>query len=350
MKDVKIHISVGSMINVVLVLVGFYLLYILRDVVMLLVASVIIAAAVEPATRWFLRFKIPRLPAVIIVYLIGLSALAGMFYFFVPPLVKQIVSFIQSIPLYIDQINILNPGTQQAIFGQLTQSMSLDDLLGRVQGVAQNVTGGLLQALSSIFGGILSFVLVLVISFYLSAQDRGVENFLKLVSPIKSQKYVISLWSRAQVKIGHWLQGQLLLGLIIGVLVYIGLLIIGVPNPLLLAVIAGLFELIPVFGPILAAIPAVLIGLTIDPTVALLVIGLYVIVQQFENYLIQPMVVQKVVGISPLIAIIALIVGAQLAGLLGIILSIPIAAIVMEFVSDIQKEKHVEKMQANSQD
>lgn len=342
MNDIRVHVATGTIIKIVLILIAFYLLYILRDVVMLLIASVVIAAAVEPAAEWFIRHKIPRLPAVIIVYIAGLLALAGVFYFFIPPLISQVITFIQSIPTYVSQIDILNEGTHEALFGQLTSGVSLKNLLSQIQTIASGISGGVFQALSTIFGGILSFILVLVISFYLAAQDRGIENFLKLVSPGKSQKYVISLWTRAQTKIGLWLQGQLLLGLIIGVLVYLGLTVIGVPNALLLAVIAGLFELIPIFGPILAAIPAVLIGLTVSPTVALLVVGLYVIVQQFENYLIQPMVVQKVVGISPLIAIIALIVGAQLAGLLGVILSVPIAAVVMEFVGDVAKERNTE--------
>jgi predicted PurR-regulated permease PerM len=133
----------------------------------------------------------------------------------------------------------------------------------------------------------------------------------------------------------------LLLGIVVGVLVYLGLMILGVQNALILAVIAGFLEIIPVFGPILSAIPAILFGFTGGGiTMGLLVLGLFVIVQQFENHLIYPLVVRKVVGVSPIIVILALIIGAKLAGFLGVLLSVPITSVFMELVDDVQKDKH----------
>ena len=141
------------------------------------------------------------------------------------------------------------------------------------------------------------------------------------------------------MKIGKWMQGQLLLGVLIGVLVYLGLTILGVPYALLLAVLAALFELIPLFGPILASIPAIALGFLQSFSLGFMVVGLYVIIQQFENHLIYPLVVRKVVGVSPILVIISLIVGAKLAGFLGLILAVPIAAAIVEFTDDIQKDK-----------
>ena len=117
-------------------------------------------------------------------------------------------------------------------------------------------------------------------------------------------------------------------------------MILGVKYALLLAILAAVTELIPLFGPILAAIPAILIGfLDGGTTLGLMVLGLYVIIQQFENHLIYPLVVKKVVGVPPLMVIIALLIGAQLAGFLGIIIAVPVAAALMEFVNDIEKDK-----------
>jgi predicted PurR-regulated permease PerM len=193
---------------------------------------------------------------------------------------------------------------------------------------------------STVFGGALSFVLIVVISFYLSVQEDGVRDFLKIITPVKSQKYVTDLWRRSQLKIGYWMQGQLLLAVLIGVLVYLGLVVLGVKHALLLAVMAAAFELIPVFGPILAAIPAIVVS-SVDGgvTAGLLVTGLYLIIQQFENHLIYPVVVKKIVGISPIVVILALFIGAKLAGFLGALLSVPLSAALMEFVNDVQKDK-----------
>jgi len=145
-----------------------------------------------------------------------------------------------------------------------------------------------------------------------------------------------------KTKLTWWFQGQLLLGLIIGILVYLGLTILQVPYAFLLAIFAAVFELIPVFGPILAAIPAVILGFVDGGlTLGFMTVGLYLIIQQFENHLIYPLVVRKVVGVPPLLVILALIIGGKLAGFLGVILSAPIAAAIIEFTNDVAKEKHI---------
>ncbi|OGG70074.1 hypothetical protein A3F27_03355 [Candidatus Kaiserbacteria bacterium RIFCSPHIGHO2_12_FULL_53_13] len=136
------------------------------------------------------------------------------------------------------------------------------------------------------------------------------------------------------------MQGQLLLAVIMGVLVYLGLTILGVKHALLLAVIAAVFEIIPVFGPTLAAVPAIIISFVDGgATLGFLTVALYVIAQQFENHLIYPLVVTRVVGVPPLLVILALIVGAKLAGFLGILLSVPAAGTIQELVKDIESRR-----------
>ena len=139
------------------------------------------------------------------------------------------------------------------------------------------------------------------------------------------------------------MQGQLLMSVLVMVLVYIGLLIIGIPHALLLAVLAGVFELIPLFGATLAAIPALFIAyISGGATVTLIVAGLYIVVQQLEGNIIYPLVVKKVVGVPPIISIIALVIGGTLGGFLGVLISVPVAAAVIEFVSDFEKHKSIQ--------
>lgn len=208
--------------------------------------------------------------------------------------------------------------------------------------------GGMVRSLSVFFGGFLSLILIVVLSFYLAAQEKGIENFLRLISPVKSRSYVVSLWKRSQEKIGLWFQGQMLLGVLVGVLAFLGLTILGIESALFLAVIMMVFEIIPVFGPILAAVPGVAIAFTegirgVDPglTAGLFVALFYFIIQQFESHLIYPLVVRKVIGIPPVLVIVALVVGAKMAGFLGILLSVPITAIIMEFLNDLAKERKI---------
>ena len=202
------------------------------------------------------------------------------------------------------------------------------------------VFGNAVTAATRIFGGVFSFILIFVFSFYFAVIETGVDDFLQIVTPRSHQAYVLGLWKRSQHKIGLWMQGQLILGLLMGVLVYLGLTILGVPHALVLAVIAGCFEIIPVFGPILSAVPAVTIAFVGGGvSLGILTVALYVIAQQFENHLIYPLVVTRVVGVPPLLVILGLIVGAQLAGFLGIILSVPVAATLQEFVRDLEAGK-----------
>mgnify|MGYP003394256643 CR=1 FL=1 len=214
--------------------------------------------------------------------------------------------------------------------------------------------GSAIKSASVFFGGLLSFVLIVVLSFYLSSQERGIENFLRLISPIKSRSYIVDLWKRSQAKIGLWAQGQLMLGVVVGVLVFLIMSMLGIPSALFLAVMAMMFELIPVFGPILAAVPAVALAflnginplasaLAVVPGVnaALIVASVYFLIQQIESQVIYPVVVRKIVGIPPVLVILALIIGAKMAGFLGIILSVPITAILMEFLGDVAKERKI---------
>jgi len=342
MKDQKgdtiVHISVGTIVKTILVLILFYVAYLLSDLILVILTSIVVASCVEPATKWFIKRKIPRIPAVLIVYLLFIGMFAGMFYFFLPPLLQDFSLFFASLPQYLDFLDKWNPWPNVLDYKIILQSMV--SRFTPAVGAGGNVAvGNITQALGGVFQSVFNFMLVLVLSFYFAVQEKGIENFLKIIVPDKNEKYVIDLWYRSQRKIGKWMQGQILLGVLVGALVYLGLLILGVRQAFLLAFIAGVFELIPVFGPTLSAIPAVMIGFTTSATLGFMTIGLYVLIQQFENHLIYPVVVRKVVGVPPILVILALIIGAQLGGFMGLILSVPLAAVLMELVNDLEKRK-----------
>ena len=336
-NPITISITPGTVVMTVIVLVSFWFAYVLRDLLLVMLTAVILASAIEPFTKWFIGKGLPRVLSVVLIYLVSLLLLVSFFYFFLPPLTNEATDFFSSLPEYMESLNLSSSFEE---FTSQGEDMMLSEQLMQLQGVLKASSSSALGAASAIFGGIMSFVLIIVLSFYFAVQEQGLDRFLRLVTPPKHQEYMIDLWQRAQVKIGRWLQGQLLLSLIVGILVYIGLLILGVPYALLLALVAAVLELIPVFGSILAAIPAVIIAfVTANPTLAVLVIILYVVVNQLQGNIIYPLVVQKVLGVPPLVVILAIIAGAQLAGFLGILIAVPVAAAVQEWISDIQKGK-----------
>ena len=343
-RDIVVHVSSGTLVKALLFALLALVLFLLRDVVLLVLTAVVIASAVEPAAQWFARYRVPRVAAVLIVYLSAILFLLGIFYFLMPPLINDLVGFLSNLPQYLDRVEATNPLAGNPLFPFVSEglngSFSLRELLSGVQASLSNAAEGLVKTVSTIFGGVLGFIFIVVFSFYFAMNETGVDDFLRVVTPTKHQSHVLGLWKRSQRKIARWMQGQLLLAVIVGVLVYLGLAIFGVEYALTLALIAALLELIPVFGPILAAVPAVIVAFgSGGTTLALIVVGLYVIIQQLENHLIYPLVVTKVVGVPPLLVILALIVGAKLAGFLGIILSVPAAAVVQELVVDLERRR-----------
>ncbi len=344
MPNATFSITTGTIIKTLVILAGAWLLYQLRDLVLVILTAVVIASAIEPGIHALSRYKVPRLLAVLLIYVLLLGLFLGLFYVFLPSLLEDFATFLASLPAYLNAFNTVGAFDEFATILGLPapNAASAGDIMGQVRG-AVNSSGffqNAFSAASSVFGGVVSFVLVLVFSFYFAVNETGVADFLRFIAPKKYESYVLDLWHRSRTKIGLWMQGQLILGLLMGVFVYLGLTIIGVKHALLLAVLAAVFELIPVFGPTFAAVPAVVIGF-VDGGFAtgILIIALYVILQQFENHLLYPLVVTKVVGVPPLLVILALIVGAKLAGFLGILLSVPAAAALQEFVKDIDSRR-----------
>ena len=348
-SETELNISTETIVRVILVIGLFAALWFLRDIILVVITAVVLASAVEPAIRFFARKNVPRLLGLVLIYGFGIAFLAGLFYIFVPAILDDLTRIARMLPSYIDLSSLWDPlqeGTSVApnmIEKGLLDSANLLDLF---KGTLEQ--GGALHSIAVFFGGFLSLVLIVVLSFYLAAQEKGIENFLRLISPVKSRSYVVDLWKRSQTKIGLWFQGQLLLGLLVGILTFLGLTILGVQSALFLAVLIAVFELIPVFGPVLAAVPALAVAYTegmryVDPglTAALFVALFYFIIQQFESHLIYPLVVRKVTGIPPVLVILSLVIGAKLAGFLGILLSVPLTAVLMEFLNDIARERKI---------
>lgn len=336
-----ISISLGTIIKTIVILLALILVYLLRDLALVILTSVVVASAIEPAAEWLTKRRLPRVPAVLLIYLIGFGLFFVLIPVFIFPVFSDLISLSSTLPAKIGDLStwLGTSDTLGAITGSLGEQISVIELVNNLQGTLADTSRGFLQIASIVFGGFLSFVLIIVFSFYLAVQADGVENFLRVVTPIDRENYVLNLWRRAQKKIGLWMQGQLLLGLIIGVLVFLGLTIFNVPYALVLALLAALFELIPFFGPILAAVPAVILSFSVSPTQGLMILAFYIIIQQFENHLIYPLVVRKLVGVPALVVIIGLIAGAKLAGFLGIILAVPVSVVLIELVNDWERRR-----------
>ena len=341
----SISISTGTMIRLVLVALGVFLLWFLRDLVLVVLTSIVLASFVESTVPYFRRMRINRVLGIVILYVVTLLALAGLFYLFAPLLIIEIYNLSSFLGSYAPSVSFLNYFQNEAfsdaknIVSTLSDNFSLTALLSVSKAFVLNLSGGFFQAVVVAFGSIFNFILIVLISFYLSVQEKGIENFLRIVSPVQYESYVINLWERSRRKIALWLKGQLLLALVVAVLIYLTLSLLGLEYALLLSLIAGIMELVP-YGILVALIPAFSFSyLSGGIGSAFMVTGSYLIIHQFEVFLLAPLIIKKIVGLSPIVIILSVLVGFELGGVWGGVLSIPLAVIVMEFLSDIEKDK-----------
>lgn len=341
-KEIRVSITAGTVVTTLFILLGVYLLWQVRDLMLLVLTAIVISSAIEPGVAFFIRLRLPRFVSALLVYVLVFGSVFGILYFFFPPIVRDAAEFLAAMPKYLDAINVANPfsSISNAAAVSQPQVQSFLNTLLSFQTIFTSSSASILQLIVTFFGGVFSLVLVIVLSFYFALQDTGVDDFLRIVMPVKWEEYSVDLWRRSQKKIGLWMQGQILLSVIVGVLVYLGLLILGIPYALLLSVFTAMAEIIPVFGSLIAGTIAVIVaysngGLALGAIVA----GLYVVVNQFESNLIYPLIVKKIVGIPPLLVIVALIAGYTLAGFLGVLLSVPLSAVLLEFMYDFDKRK-----------
>ncbi len=346
-NTLNISITLGTVVKSILVVLLFVGLFFLRDLVLIILTSVVIASAIEPMTVLLMKWKLPRVPAVIFIYVVAFTILLALLGWFFPLVFDDFFNLVNTVPDYIKSVRFdeyMSPTPAAALDkfkDSLAASFSFDDLFPAMSNTTQSAADNVVQTAKFFFGGAISFILMIIISFYLSVQEKGIENFLRLVSSVKYERYIIDLWGRSQRKIGYWMQGQILLGLLIGVFVYLGLSVLGVKYALALAIFASFFEIIPVFGPILAATPGIVVAFTQGATLGFMTFGFYVIIQRFENHLIYPLVVRKIVGVPPLLVVLGIIMGLEIAGFWGAILSVPGAAVLMELVSDFEQHKRL---------
>lgn len=344
-KITSISITTNTMIRAVLVCLGFFLIYFLSDIVLVILTAIVVASFAGSAAGKMKKIGIGRVLGVVVIYLTSIAVLAVVFYLFTPLLITEIYNFSTFLSTYIPDNSLINYFQNDAFSGakdivaSLSANLSLANLVDTSKAFISNLSSGFFTTLSSAFGSIFNVGMIIVISFYLSIQEKGIESFLRIVVPPSHEDYAVDLWNRSHHKIALWVKGQMLLGLLIAVLVYLVLSLLGIQYALLLAIITGIMELIP-YGFIVAMVPAVSFAfLSGGFSSSLMVFGAYFIIHQFEVYLLYPLVVKKVVGLSPLIVILSILVGFKLAGFWGLILAIPFAVSIMEFLNDVEKDK-----------
>lgn len=347
-RPININITTMTIVKVILVFILFYFLFLIKEILAILFISLILASAIDPWVDWMQKKKVPRGCGVILIYLVISSVIGFVVYSIIPPIAEQVGELSNNFPQIVEKVisgfsALKEYSAQHGILDNVKENF------GTISENLQSAAGGLFSTVSGIFGGIFSFFLVLIMTFYMVVEENALKKVVWSVVPEKNQLYTMQLINRMQKKIGLWLRGQLILSLIIFILTYIGLLILGVKYALVLALIAGLTEFVPYLGPILAAIPAIFLSFTQGGLMLTVFVAVfYYIIQLAENNIIVPKLMQKVIGMSPIISIAVLLIGFKLAGVVGAILSIPVATAVSVFIKDFfASSGNIEKIESS---
>lgn len=345
-KTVRYHVDITPRSFLVLAIGGIALaaMWFIRDFLILVVIAVIVASFVNAGAKLLRKVHIPRTAAVVLMYLFFLGIIALIVFIFLPLLFKELGGVADFLPKTSPWVKLLNRVSDTGL-----SELTLRSVLGTsnvFQGI-QNfwkvyLTDSVLTGLSTIFHALSSTFLVFVMSFFLSIKEGGVNGFLRVMTPVHYESYVIDLWNRVEKKIGYWFGGQFILAFIAGIITFIGLSVIGTPYVLLLSLFVIFLELIP-FGLLLGTItivPFMIVsqGLSVGVTVLIF----FLILNFLETHVFQPLVVNKTVGIPMLLVIISVIAWVELIGWVGAIIAIPFAVLILEIVYDREKKAILE--------
>ena len=314
-------------LGIFIIAFGWLLLQI-REILTAIFISYIIMAALLPASNYLRSKRFPNILAVMIPYTLVLIFIAIIIFPIVPFFASQIKQLFIGLPGYIDQ--------SAGVLGFSVDKKQIEQFVsGELDSIGKNAFSFTRQ----LFGGFFSTLTVFVISFYLLLyQERFQDSIARLFNEEEKRRVTHAL-NQVNDKLGAWLRGQMLLSFSIGIMSWVALTLLNVPYALPLALIAGILEVVPTLGPIIAAVPAVIVAFTISPAHGLIVVLVYVFIQLLENNLLVPKIMQRAVGLNPIIIILAVMIGGNLMGVIGALLSIPFVSFVVVLFHSIKSSK-----------
>lgn len=313
MKNPIVKYVLNNHVLSTVLLIGLgILLFQVKNILLAIFMAFIIVAALNPIVNFLKKRRIPKILAVILVYLVIIAFVVLLVIPFLPIFISEIQDFIKEAPLYLKDTG--------SIFGIQIDKSQIASL---ITPIANYLSANVVRLSSTIFGGLFTIVTTFILSFYLLIYHERFEESLPNLFPVKYKSKVKETLKLIEEKEGAWLSGQLVLSISIGLITWITLTVLRIPFALPLAILAGFLEIIPTLGPIIAAVPAVIVGLAISPLMGLVVGVAYVIVQFIENHFLVPKIMQRAVGLNPIIIIVGILIGGHLLGILGALLSIP---------------------------
>lgn len=314
----KVEISHKTIIFTFFFAMSLWFLYFIRDILLQLFVAMLLVTILNPLISRLAKYRIPKAVSILLSFVLTFGFLGVVIGSILPPLVEQTTNLANGLPGYFAQSELskyLNEDVTRQIVSQLG-----------------TLPSQIIKAGFSLFGNVMDIFAVLIFTFYLLMIRDKFDTTLTYLFGQEKSRSIIMFIDELEINLGGWFRGQLTLMLLIGILSYIGFIILGIPYALPLALLASVFEIIPYIGPVAAAIPVIILGFNVSPFLGFAALGLTVLIQQLENYVFVPKIMEKSTGVSPIIILVSLAVGFKLAGIVGMIIAIPIVIIIQTYL------------------
>jgi len=332
-QDKVLDISWGTILKIGIAFFGFYILYLIRDILIWFIFALIISILFNPAIDFLQRRKIPQAIATIFIFIFIFGILGFLIYLITPVFVSEIQQFTKLFPQYFEKFA---PPLKEL---GLEVFESFEIFTKNFQEWLISASTSIFAALSAIFGGIFATLTIFILAIFLSLEEKGIERVIRVFSAKKQEQEVLNLWKSCQAKVSGWFGAKILACLFVSILSYIALWLFKINYPFALALFAGITNIIPIVGPILAGVMIALIAALDSWLKAFLILIVFILIQQIEGNILTPILTKKFIGLPPALVLISLLIGGKLWGVLGAILAIPLAGIVFEFTRDYLKKR-----------
>ena len=332
-----LDISWKTLIRISILVICFFIFYEISSVIVWFVFALTISILFNPVINFLQKRKIPRVAGIIFVYFGFFGIFSFSIYSIIPLFASEIHLFLQSFPQYFEEISPFLKGLGFQAFE------NMESFIESIGNSLDKMADSIFNVLFAVFGGFFSFFAIVTIAFFLSLEERAAEKTLMLLFPKKSEAYVLNLWQRCQKKVTGWFGARIIACLFVGAASYITFLLFSVKYPFALGLFAGVFNFIPYIGPIFTGVLLFLIIFPGEMLKAVFVLIVFILIQQIECNILSPLLMKKIIGIPPVVVIVALIIGIKLWGILGAFLAVPLAGILFEFLKDFLKEKREKK-------
>ena len=330
-----LDISWASILKIAVAGVTFYMLYLVRDILIWIIFAVIISVLFNPAIDFLRRF-IPRVVAAVLVYVSVFSIIGVMIYLITPLFFSEIQQFSQSFPEYFERISppLKNLGIEAF--------ESFDSFTGAIEESLTKISSNIFTAIGAIFGGLFSTITIVSIALFLSLEEKGLERIIKVLTPKRYEAVVLSLWERSQKKVSGWFGARILASAFVAAMTFATCYVLNIDYAVSFALFSGVFNFIPFIGPVLAGVAIAVIVAADSWLKAVFFLIATILIQQIEGNILSPVLTKRLIGLPPALVLISVMIGANLWGLMGALLAIPIAGILFEFLRDFLKKKKEE--------